>query len=579
MFDILFKLKDFFNENRKNYLISFVTMIFSNLFRVFIPYIIGIFIDYMISGELNYSIFYRGITIFVVSVIASYVLEFIWSYYLFSGSAKLQRNIRNDLMNHFLKMRSVFYEKFRVGDLMARATQDVRSIAETAGYGMMVLMDSTMYLVIIVAMMSITISWRLTLFSLLPMFVLSYLFGKAGDLVEKRYTISQDAFSSMNNDVLEIIDGIRVIRAYVKEDAYTQKFKEQTNDLLVKNNKVAEINAVFMSLVKFFTAISSVISFGYGAYLVYEGTLTVGDIVAFQMFLQMLIWPIISIGELTNVLRQGGASMNRVEEVLHTTDDMEANGDLAVQSPGTLMMADLNFQYPSSLQKNLSQISINIPQGKMLGIVGKTGSGKTTLLRQLLRQYPMGDGDFRYGDQQIAALNKKEFGQLIGYVPQDHILFSRSVRENIAFGKPDASMGEMMESIRLASFDEDLQKMEDGLDTLVGEKGVSISGGQKQRISLARVLIKDPEILILDDSLSAVDAKTEQKIIENIQAVRAEKTTIISTHRLSAIKEADEIVVVDNGRVIERGTHEELLALEGWYYQQYGLQELKEGDQ
>lgn len=579
MFEIIFKLKDFFRENKKNYLISFITMIFSNLFRVLIPYIIGVLIDYIVTGELTYNFFYRSISLFIVSVFASYILEFIWSYYLFSGSAKLQRNIRMDLMDHFLKMRSVFYEKFRVGDLMARATQDVRSIAETAGYGMMVLMDSTMYLVIIVAMMSVTISWRLTLFSLLPMFALSYLFGKAGDLVEKRYTISQDAFSSMNNDVLEVIDGIRVIRAYVKEDAYTQKFEKQTEDLLVKNNKVAEVNAIFMPLVKFFTAISSIISFGYGSYLVYEGVLTVGDIVAFQMFLQMLIWPIISIGELTNVLRQGSASMNRVEEVLHTTDDMEVNGKLDVSKQGDLMMESLNFQYPSSLHKNLNHINLEIPQGKLLGIVGKTGSGKTTLLRQLLRQYPMGDGDFRYGAQQIVDLNSKEFGERIGYVPQDHVLFSRSVRENIAFGKPDATNEEIMDSIRLASFDEDLNKMEKGLDTLVGEKGVSISGGQKQRISLARALIKDPEILILDDSLSAVDAKTEQKIIENIQEVRADKTTIISTHRLSAIKEADEIIVVDEGEIIERGTHEELLALKGWYYQQYILQELKEGDE
>lgn len=577
MFDVMFKLKDFFNQYKRDYILSFITMGLSNLIRVFIPYIIGQVIDYIVTGELTYTIFRNQFTLFLVGLIAAYFLEFVWSYHLFTGAAKLQRNMRERLMNHFLNMRSIFYEKFRVGDLMARSTQDVRSLSETAGYGMMVLMDSTMFLVVIVTMMSTTLSWKLTFFSLLPMILLAITFGKAGNLVEKRYTISQDAFSSLNNDVLEVVDGIRVIRAYVKEDAYVEKFRAQTDNLLEKNNKVAEANALFMPLVKLFTSISTLISFGYGAFLVVNGELSVGDMVAFQMYLQMLVWPIISIGELTNVLRQGSASMVRIEEVLNTNDDMDPSGELMIKAADDISMQGLNFKYPSSQNKNLKNIDVVIPKGKMLGIVGKTGAGKTTFLRQLLRQYPLGDGVFRYGEADISDLKHQELQSLIGYVPQDHILFSRSVRENIAFGKPDATEDEILESIRVASFEEDLKNMEEGLETLVGEKGVSISGGQKQRISLARALIKDPEILILDDSLSAVDAKTEQNIIANILKVRADKTTIISTHRLSAIKSADEIIVLDDGKIVERGTHEELLKLEGWYYEQYTRQELKEG--
>ena len=536
MFSILFKLKDFFSEYKKDYVISFLSMIFSNLFRVFIPYIIGETIDYIVKGELTTALLARILIVFVVSLIASYALELLWSYVLFTGSARLQRDIRSDLMNHFLNMRSVFYEKFRVGDLMARSTQDVRSIAETAGYGMMVLMDSTLFLVIIISMMSVTISWQLTLFSLIPLVVLAYIFGKVGDIVEKRYTISQDAFSELNNDVLEVVDGIRVIRAYVKEESYVNKFREQTEHLLEKNNKVAEANALFMPLVKAFSAMSTIISFGYGAYSVFNGVLTVGDIIAFQLYLQMIIWPMISIGELTNVLRQGSASMNRVEEVLYAKDDMGEYGALAISGTENIMMEDFLFQYPSSTSYNLSKINIEISKGKMLGIVGKTGAGKTTLLRQFLRQYPLGDGTFKYGEMDVAELGDQELQRLIGYVPQDHILFSRSVRENIAFGKLEATDDEILESVRVASFDEDLAHMSEGLETLVGEKGVSISGGQKQRISLARALIKNPEILMLDDSLSAVDAKTEQNIIKNIKENRVDKTTIISTHRLSAIK-------------------------------------------
>src|SRR5699024_9924400 len=247
---------------------------------------------------------------------------------------------------------------------------------------------------------------------------------------------------------------IRVIRAYVKEEDYVEKFRNQTESMLDKNNRVAEINALFMPLVKIIISISTVISFGYGAYLVYEGSLTVGNIVAFQMYLGMIVWPIISIGELTNVLRQGSASMIRVEEVLNQGDDMEEKGSKVIASKKDIVINDLSFQYPTSADHNLKNIEVIIPKGKTLGIVGKTGSGKTTLLRQFLRQYPLGEGEFKYGTDSVLNYQPTHFQSLIGYVPQDHILFSRSVRENIAFGKEGASDQEIMESVKIASFEE-----------------------------------------------------------------------------------------------------------------------------
>jgi len=578
MFDVMLKLKDFFIQYKKDYFLSFIAMIASNLFSVFIPYLIGQLIDYIVQGKLTYGLLFEIIAIFLFSLIATYVFEFIWSYYLFTGAAKLQRNMRESLMAHFLNMRAIFFEKFRVGDLMARSTQDVRAISDTAGYGMMVLMNATLFLTTIISMMGFSVSWRLTFFSLLPLTFLAYAFDKLGNEVEKRFSLAQESFSSLNNDVLEIVDGIRVIRAYVKEENYLNKFREQTESMLIKNNRVADINAMFMPIVKIVTSICTIISFGYGTFLVYDGTLTVGNIVAFQMYLGMIVWPIISIGELTNVLRQGSAAMIRVEGVLNTADDMEENGSKVIETSNHLIMQNLNFKYPTSQEMNLSHINIEIPKGKTLGIVGKTGAGKTTLLRQILRQYPLGEGNLFYGEEGILNYQRDQVQRLIGYVPQDHVLFSRSVRDNIAFGNGQANDQEILESIKIAAFDEDLLKMNKGLDTMIGEKGISISGGQKQRISLARALIKNPEILILDDALSAVDAKTEQKIISNIQQVRTNKTTLISTHRLSAVKEADEIIVLEEGQIVERGSHEELLALQGWYYTQYLRQELKEGD-
>lgn len=577
MFNVMFKLKDFFKENRFDYVVSLLTMIGSNGFSVFIPYIIGQLIDAIIKDELTGSALRLFGLLFLISLIGAYILEFIWSYYLFTGAAKLQAQMRSKLMDHFLKMRASFYEKFRTGDLMARATQDVRSIADTAGYGMMVLMNATLFLAVIVLMMGLSVSWKLTFFSLLPLTVLAYLFGKLGNIVEKRYTAAQDAFSSLNNDVLEVVDGIRVIRAYVKEDDYVEKFRQQTESMLAKNNRVADANALFSPLTKVTLSVSNLISFGYGAYLVSKGQLSVGDIVAFQMYLGMIVWPIMSIGELTNVLRQGSASMERVETVLSANDSMEADGSKVIETVDDITVHGLSFKYPSSQDVNLDQIDVVIPKGKTLGIVGKTGAGKTTFIRQLLRQYPLGSGDLMVGTEPILAYKGKTVQNLIGYVPQDHILFSKSVRDNIAFGKGSATDDEIMASIRIASFEDDLKKMAEGLDTMIGEKGVSISGGQKQRISIARALIKDPEILILDDSLSAVDAKTEQKIVENIKQLRSGKTTIISTHRLSAVKQADEIIVMEDGKIIERGSHDALISRKGWYYTQYLRQELKAG--
>lgn len=579
MFNVILKLKTFFSRNKKRYIISFFTMIASNIFSVLIPYIIGRMIDSIVKKQLTSLLLFKYTGAFLLSLIAAYLFEYIWSYYLFTGSAKLQRDMRLTLMQHFLRMRASFYEKFRVGDLMARATQDVRAISDTVGYGMMVLMNATLFLTTIIATMGVSVSWTMTLLSLFPLIFLAYLFGKVGNMVEERYTIAQKSFSELNNDVLEVVDGTRLIRAYAKETVYLEKFQKQTESMLKKNNQVAKANALFAPLVKIFITLSNVIGFGYGAYLVSRQNLSVGDMIAFQMYLGMIVWPIISIGELTNVLRQGSASMIRVEEVLNQGDDMEEKGSKVIASKKDIVINDLSFQYPTSTDHNLKNIEVIIPKGKTLGIVGKTGSGKTTLLRQFLRQYPLGEGEFKYGTDSVLNYQPTHFQSLIGYVPQDHILFSRSVRENIAFGKEGASDQEIMESVKIASFEEDLAKMDQGLDTMIGEKGVSISGGQKQRISIARALIKNPDILILDDSLSAVDAKTEQKIIANIQNERAGKTTIISTHRLSAVRRADEIIVLEDGRIIERGTHLELLEKKGWYYTQYLRQELKEGDE
>ncbi|WP_431027923.1 ABC transporter ATP-binding protein [Lysinibacillus sp. LZ02] len=577
MFDVLFKLKWFFKEYRQQYTVAVVLLILASIIEVLPPWLVGEAIDDMTGGNLTGGLLWQYVGAILLALVVSYAMNFVWQYRLFGGAITLERILRKRLMHQFLKMTPTFYEKNRTGDLMARATNDLNAVSLTAGFGIMTLVDSTAYMAAIICAMGFFISWKLTFFAMLPIPFMAILIQYLGKIVHERYMVAQEAFGELNDSVLESVAGVRVIRAYVQETKDEQRFSHMSEDVYEKNMRVAFINGLFMPITKAGTAICYVVALGYGAVLVSNGELTVGQLVSFNIYLGLAVWPMFAIGELINVMQQGSASLDRVQETLdYEADVQNPVAPQKADTPHTIGFTDLTFQYPLSQVKNLQQISLHLKKGQTLGIVGKTGAGKTTFIRQLLMEYPLGEGEIVIGDIDLSKLTKEQVLDWIGYVPQDHVLFSRTIRENILFGKEDATEEDILEAIRLAYFEKDLAHLSMGLETLVGEKGVSLSGGQKQRVSIARALIKNPEILILDDSLSAVDAKTESKIIENIQTERAGKTTIISTHRLSGIQHADEILVFDDGVVMERGTHEGLLTLDGWYKEQYDRQQLEE---
>ncbi|MDM5213902.1 ABC transporter transmembrane domain-containing protein [Peribacillus sp. NJ4] len=578
MFAIFKKLSWFFKEQWRRYTLAILFLCLVNILEVIPPKLVGNAIDDMNSGSMTQEDVMKYVIYLLLVLSGSYLFGYLWSYLLFGGGNLAERKLRSGFMGHLLKMTPTFYEKNRTGDLMARATNDLKAISLTAGFGILTLVDAVLFTITVVVMMGATISWQLTIAAVLPLPIMAVMMQIYVKKIYKRFTDAQAAFGSLNDKVLESISGIRVIRAYVQEREDEKRFDEMTEDVYRKNLAVARIDALFDPTISIIIGISYLIGLGYGAYLVFQQAITLGGLVSFNVYLGMLIWPMIAVGELINVMQRGNASLDRVQDTLsYEADVKNPLGLESIPNPENIEFDQVFFTYPSSSVVNLSNISVQLERGQTLGIVGKTGSGKTTFVKQLLREYPLGTGEIALAGIPLEQLDLEDIRNWIGYVPQDHFLFSKSVRENILFGKMDATEDELAEAIRLADFEKDLMMLPNRLETLVGEKGVALSGGQKQRISIARALIKNPEILILDDSLSAVDAKTETTIIENIQNERAGKTTIITTHRLSAVQHADRIIVLDSGEVIEEGTHGDLLQNNGWYREQYDRQQVDQG--
>ncbi|CAK6471217.1 ATP-binding cassette domain-containing protein [Bacillus sp. EB93] len=578
MFAIFKKLSWFFKEQWQRYTLAILFLCLVNILEVIPPKLVGNAIDDMNNGSMTQEGVMKYVIYLLMVLIGSYLFGYLWSYLLFGGGNLVERKLRSGFMGHLLKMTPSFYEKNRTGDLMARATNDLKAISLTAGFGILTLVDAVLFTITVVVMMGATISWQLTIAAVLPLPIMAVLMQIYVKKIYKRFTDAQAAFGTLNDKVLESISGVRVIRAYVQEREDEKRFEEMTEDVYRKNLAVARIDALFDPTISIIIGISYLIGLGYGAYLVFQQAITLGGLVSFNVYLGMLIWPMIAVGELINVMQRGNASLDRVQDTLSYEADVKNSMRLeSITNPGNIQFNSVHFTYPSSTVVNLSDISVQLERGQTLGIVGKTGSGKTTFVKQLLREYPLGTGEIAFAGKPLEQLHLEDIREWIGYVPQDHFLFSKTVRENILFGKMDATEDELAEAIRLADFEKDLMMLPNRLETLVGEKGVALSGGQKQRISIARALIKNPEILILDDSLSAVDAKTETTIIENIQNERAGKTTIITTHRLSAVQHADRIIVLDSGKIIEEGTHADLLLNDGWYREQYERQQVDEG--
>jgi ATP-binding cassette, subfamily B, multidrug efflux pump len=574
---VFLELGWFFKQEKKAYISGIIILMFVALLQLVPPKVIGIIADHINNGTLTKSLLFKWMVILAVAGLGMYGLRFFWRIMIFGSAVKLSKLLRNRLYQHFTNMSPSFYQKRRIGDLMAHATNDLQAIQQTAGAGVLTLVDSLSTGGFVILAMALTISWKLTLICLIPMPFMAMLTSWFGTMLHRTFHKAQEAFSDLNDKTQESITGIKVIKTFGQEKEDIEAFRKQSEDVVQKNIVVAKIDSLYDPTISIIVGLSFFLSITFGSKYVMAGELTIGELIAFTTYLGLLIWPMLAFGWLFNIVERGRASYDRVSNLLREKIDIsDQDNALDVVPSGDIQYNISSFSYPGEKEPMLKNISFNLNRGETLGIVGKTGAGKTTFLKLLIREFEGYHGEIIFGSNPIQDYKLEGLRQAIGYVPQDHFLFSATVAENIAFANPEATQDEIYEAAKLASIHEDILQFTDGYRTIVGERGVSLSGGQKQRISIARALLMNPEVLVLDDSLSAVDAKTEEAILSSLRENREGKTTIITSHRLSAIQHANLILVLDEGKVIERGTHLELMETDGWYKEMYLRQQLEE---
>ena len=578
----------YIKRHRLQYILGIITLFIVDIANVFIPKMTGNITDGLKAGNIDWAGITHYLLILFLLGLTLAVGRFLWRYFLFGASRSIEKELRNDMFAHLETMDVEFYNQNKTGDLMTRFTSDLNSIRMAIGMAVICVFDAVVMSAMVIVQMMHYVDVRLTLMAVIPM--LFILFGELyyGKVIMARFKARQEAVSDLADFVQESFSGIRVIKAFVREKAQRYAFARENQKNLEKNLDIARMQSVVMPLLDVIIGLSSLITLLFGGYLAVNGQISLGRFVAFNQYINMLVWPMLACGEAVNMFSMGGASLKRVKAVFDAEPEVKdpQNGDEGIRAAeeapsqeqeiaGHIRLEHLTFTHQDSNEPVLNDITLDVPAGTTLAIVSKTGGGKSTLVNLLLHLYNTKRGMIFIDNRDINDIPLKELRENIAYVPQDNFLFSDTLRSNISFGVEDEDMEEIVAATKAACIHDSIAEFPDGYETIVGERGVTLSGGQKQRSSIARALMKDAPILILDDALSAVDTDTEEQILENLKVNRRGKTTILIAHRVSTIQNADRIMVLEDGKAKEIGNHEELMRQDGIYHGMVEQQQLE----
>ena len=569
------QLSWYFRREWRRYLGAVGLLIIIAILQLVPPKVVGILVDGVTRQHYTPSQVMMWIGSLVLIAIVTYLLRYVWRVWLFGASYQLAVELREDFYRQLSRQHPEFYLRHRTGDLMARATNDVDRVVFAAGEGVLTLVDSLVMGCVVLIVMSTQISWQLTLLSLLPMPIMALVIKRYGDQLHQRFKLAQAAFSALNDRTQESMTSIRMIKAFGLEDRQSALFSGEAADTGEKNMRVARVDARFDPTIYIAIGMANLLAIGGGSWMVVQGSLSLGQLYSFLMYLGVMIWPMLALAWMFNIVERGSAAYTRIRDMLSEAPVVNDGNEPVPAGRGTLEIAIRQFIYPQTTQPILSDVNVTLQPGQMLGICGPTGSGKSTLLSLIQRHFDVEQGDIRFHAIPLTELKLDAWRSRLAVVNQTPFLFSDTVASNIALGKPGATREEIEHVARLASVHDDILRLPQGYETEVGERGVMLSGGQKQRISIARALLLDAEILLLDDALSAVDGRTEHQILHNLRQWGEGRTVIISAHRLSALTEASEILVMQHGHIAQRGEHEQLASTPGWYRDMYRYQQLE----
>ncbi|MCV2232149.1 ABC transporter ATP-binding protein [Paracholeplasma manati] len=567
---IIKHLSWFIQAEWKQYTIMFILLVGISIIALAPAKVLGEAIDVIVSSRLTKDRLYFLAGLLLLIPVTRYGMSFVYNYMVTKEAQKLAYQLRQKYLKHLFNMDSKFYEMYEKGDLISRVTSDLDAITQAATSLLEGIIFNVGLILFAILVMGTTISWKLTLISITIMPIGITILNIVRSKKRKYIKIHREIYADMTEKVLESVEGQKTIRAYVQEENDLKRQNEAIHKDIESWRYIVKYENWFTPMFEVIYGIAYILAFSFGTFYIIQQEITLGGLITFVAYIGQLYGPITSISGIFTQINNAHISIDRFEEIMKQSPEVHDESDsLNIIEFNEIQFKNVTFKYPFDKHPVIKNIDINIKKGQTIGIVGPTGAGKSTLIRQLLREFNVSGGSILIDGKSIEAYKIEDIRNLVGYVPQSHILFRRSVDENILIGKPNATSQMLDKAVKLADFEKDLMFLHDGLHTMVGESGVSLSGGQKQRLSIARALIKDPEILILDDSLSAVDAKTEDNIINHLKEFRKGKTNIIVAHRFSAIHDADVILVLESGQITQRGTHHELIRQEGWYKTQF----------